>query len=82
MTATVEQVYSEALALPTEARTKLAEKLIASLGQNIAPEKERAHLNEVRRRIEQVESGEVSMISGKDASAHVRKLLTTPTTRR
>lgn len=63
------------VALPTDVRAELAERLIASLADDAPPEITLAQLAEVRRRIAQVESGEVALIPGDEALARVRRLL-------
>ena len=63
------------MALPTDVRAELAERLIASLADDASPEITEAQLAEVRRRIAQVESGEVALIPGDEALARVRRLL-------
>jgi len=70
-----EQIYRDAVALPTEVRADLAERLIASLADDISPEFTSAQLAEVRRRIGEVESGAVNLIPGDEALARVRSLL-------
>jgi hypothetical protein len=72
---TAEKLYQDALALPSETRIALTERLVASLAYDIPAEIQRAHIDEVRKRIAQVESGEVELIPGDEALAHVRKLL-------
>jgi putative addiction module component (TIGR02574 family) len=74
--ATTEQIFSDAATLPHEARAELAERLIASLAEDVLPEITGAQLAEVRRRIAQVESGEVALIPGDEVLAPVRSLLT------
>jgi putative addiction module component (TIGR02574 family) len=73
--ATSEEIFRDAMALPTEARAELTERLVKSLAQDISPEITEAQLAEVRRRIAQVESGEVELIPGDEALARVRNLL-------
>jgi len=73
--ATTEEIFRDAVALPTDVRAELTERLIASLAEDISPEITRAQLAEVRRRICQVESGEVALIPGDEALARVRNLL-------
>jgi putative addiction module component (TIGR02574 family) len=73
--ATSEEVFRDALALPPEARAELTERLVESLAQDISPEIISAQLAEVRRRIAQIESGEVELIPGDEALARVRNLL-------
>lgn len=76
MTAT-EKLYQDVLALPAEARVELTERLVASLAVDVPAEIQRTHIDEVRERIAQVESGEVELIPGDEALARVRNLLTT-----
>lgn len=72
---TAEKLYLEAFALPFESRVELTERLVASLAENIPAEIRRAHLDEVRRRIAQVESSEIELIPGDEALARVRELV-------
>lgn len=71
-----EKLYQDALALPAERRVELTERLVASLAGDVPEEIQRAHLDEVRKRIAQVESGEVPLIPGDEALARVRNVLT------
>ena len=73
--ATSEEIFRDAMALPPEARAELTERLVESLAQDVSPEITEAQLAEVRRRIAQVESGEVELIPGDEALARVRNLL-------
>lgn len=73
--ATSEDIFRDAMALPAEARAELTERLVESLAQDISPEITTAQLAEVRRRIAQVESGEVELVPGDEALARVRNLL-------
>ena len=75
MPTTAEHLYQEALSLPLEARADLTERLVAALAEEIPSEITREQLDEVRRRIAQVESGEVALIPGDEALARVRTLL-------
>jgi putative addiction module component (TIGR02574 family) len=70
--ATSEEIFRDALALPTDVRAELAERLIASLAADTSPEISVAQLAEVRRRIVQVESGEAALIPGDEVLARVR----------
>jgi putative addiction module component (TIGR02574 family) len=70
------ELFREALALPIEIRTELTERLIASLAEDISPEISDAQLKEVRRRIQELDSGQTKLIPGEDVLARVRKLLT------
>ena len=73
---TAEQIFQDAVTLPPEVRAHLAERLIASLPNDLSPEIATAQIAEVRRRIAQVESGEVTLIPGDEALARARELLT------
>lgn len=70
------ELFREALALPIEIRTELTERLIASLAEDISPEISDAQLKEVRRRIQELDSGQTKLVPGEDVLARVRKLLT------
>ena len=54
---------------------ELTERLVASLADDVPAEIQRAQIDEVRKRIAQVESGEVELIPGDEALARVRNLL-------
>jgi Putative addiction module component len=73
---TADKIYQDALALPSETRVELTERLVASLADDVPAEIQRAHIDEVRKRIAQVESGEVELIPGDEALARVRNVLT------
>jgi putative addiction module component (TIGR02574 family) len=73
--ASSEEIFRDAVALPTDVRAELAERLIASLAEDISPEISVAQLAEVRRRIAQVESGDAVLIPGDEVWARVRNLL-------
>jgi len=73
--ATTEEIFRDAVSLPPDVRAELTERLVASLAEDISAEITSAHLAEVRRRIAQVESGEVALIPGDEALARVRNLL-------
>src|SRR5438132_5064572 len=62
-----EEIFRDAMALPPDARAELTERLVESLAQDISPEITSAQLAEVRRRVAQVESGEVELIPGDEA---------------
>lgn len=73
--ATTEEIFHDAVALPSDVRAELTERLIASLAKDVSPEIASAQLTEVRRRIIQVESAEAELIPGDEALARVRSLL-------
>jgi hypothetical protein len=56
-------------------REELTDLLVERLVRDIPPEVQRAHSGEVRRRIAQVESGEVSIIPAAEALERVRRLV-------
>lgn len=75
MTQNVARILDEAEQLSIAEREELADRLVESLVRDIPPEIERAHLTEVRRRIAEVASGEVSLVSGDEAMRRVRQLV-------
>jgi putative addiction module component (TIGR02574 family) len=70
-----EKVYEDALKLPPHKRAELTDLLIESLAEDIPTEIAKAQLEEVRRRIAEVKSGNVALIPGDEALTQVRKLL-------
>ncbi len=68
-----ERLEAQALQLPIEARAALAQRLLASLEQDV--EIEEAWAAEVERRIAEVESGVVELIPIDDALSQVRAAL-------
>ena len=66
----VEILEAEALQLPPAERALLVQALVASLDEDTAVEE--AWAAEVKRRLAQIESGEVRMIPGDVALAQVR----------
>ena len=79
--ATSEEIFREAMPLSPEVRAELAERLIGSLADDVSPEITEAQLTEVKRRIAEVESGEVELISGDEVFARARRLLAERTPR-
>ncbi len=75
MTQAVEQILNEAKQLSVAEREELADRLVESLIRDIPPAVQRAHLEEVRRRIAQVDSGEVTLVPGDQALEQVRRLV-------
>jgi len=72
MNISVEQIAEEALALPSEARALLADRLVESLDPTEDGYIRQLWMKEARRRIDEVRSGAVVTISGEDAFAQVR----------
>ncbi len=72
MNITVEQIAEEALALPSEARALLADRLVESLDPAEDGYVRQLWMVEARRRIEDVRSGRVATVAGVEAFAQVR----------
>ncbi len=75
MTQAVSQILAKVEQLSPPERADLADRLVEKLAHDISPEVERAQLEEVRRRLDEVESGEVTLIPGEQALEHVRRLV-------
>jgi putative addiction module component (TIGR02574 family) len=75
VTQAVANILAEVERLSPHERADLADRLVETLTEGISPEIERAHLEEVRRRNAQIESGEVTPISGEEALGQVRRLV-------
>lgn len=72
---TVEQIADEALALPSEARALLADRLVESLDPAEDGYIRQLWMREARRRIDEVRRGEVKTVSAEDAFAQVRQAI-------
>jgi putative addiction module component (TIGR02574 family) len=75
MTRAVAYILHEAERLSPDERAELTDRLVESLARNVPPEIERAQIQEVRRRMAQVESGEVALVPGEEATAQIRRLI-------
>jgi putative addiction module component (TIGR02574 family) len=75
MTQAVARILEEAQQLSAAERAEIANRIVESLPHDIPADIAQAHISEVRRRIEQVESGEVALIPGEEVFAHVRRLV-------
>ena len=75
MPMTIEQIANEALALPTEARARLADQLVESLdaASAMASRLDELWAAEAGRRLAEVRSGRVQTISGEEAAVRVRR---------
>lgn len=73
MNLTVEQVAEEALALPSEARALLADRLVESLDPAEDGLVRQLWVAEARRRRDDVRSGRVKTIPGDEALAQVKR---------
>jgi hypothetical protein len=72
---TVEQIAAEALALPSESRALLADKLVESLDKAALSHIDHAWLAEAKRRRDEVRSGEVQTMPGDEALGNLRRSL-------
>jgi len=73
MNLTVEQIAEEALALPSEARALLADRLAESLDPAEDGYIHQLWVKEAQRRLDDVRSGRVQTIPGEEALAQVRR---------
>ena len=73
MTIPVEVLEAEALSLPQPERSRLIDRLIASLERD--PEWESAWAEEADRREARIAKGEASWVSGSEAVARIRNKL-------
>ena len=71
----VEQLTDEALALPSEARALLADRLVESLDPAEDGYIHRLWVTEAQRRLDDVRSGRVKTIPGEEGLAQVRQSL-------
>ena len=72
---TVEQIADEALALPSEARALLADRLVESLDPAEDGYIRQLWMREARRRVDEVRRGEVKTIPVDEAFAQVRQAI-------
>ena len=70
----VDELSRKARALPPEERVRLAEELLATV-QEVDPEVEAAWHEEIRRRIEEIDSGKAKLIPAEEVFAEVRRLI-------
>jgi hypothetical protein len=75
MSMTIDQIAEEALALPSEARALLADRLVESLDAAEANRIDKLWATEARRRRDEVRQGLVQTIPGDEALARVRRSL-------
>jgi putative addiction module component (TIGR02574 family) len=71
MERTVDDILQEALELPPAARAAIAGSLIASLEPESDDDAETAWEAEIARRIEQIDRGDVTMISWEEARPRI-----------
>ncbi len=70
-----EEIANEALALPSEARARLADRLVESLDPAEGGDISQLWLREARRRIDEVRAGEVKTVAADEALARVREAI-------
>jgi putative addiction module component (TIGR02574 family) len=70
----VDELSRKARALPPEERVRLAEELLATV-QEVDPEVEAAWDEEIKRRIEEIDSGRAKLIPAEEVFAEVRRLI-------
>ena len=70
----LEQLTSEAIALPPEDRARLADLLLASLPDEADEPLDEAWDQEIQRRVKAVESGAARLVSATDVHAEARKI--------
>ncbi len=75
MPMTIDQIAEEALALPSEARALLADRLVESLDAAEANRIDKLWATEAKRRRDEVRQGRVQTIPGDEALARVRRSL-------
>jgi hypothetical protein len=75
MTQAVAHLLEEVDQLSADERAELADLLIERVSHNVSPKVERSQLFEVRRRIREVESSDVSLVDGATALALVRQIV-------
>jgi putative addiction module component (TIGR02574 family) len=75
MPMTIEELAEEALALPSEQRALLADRLVESLDAAEANRLDRLWASEAKRRRDEVRQGGVQTIPGDEALARVRRSL-------
>jgi len=71
----MEELARRARALSREDRLRLAEELLASLHKQPDPEIEAAWGEEIRRRIEEIESGKAKLVPAQEVFDEIRKML-------
>ena len=72
---TLDELSRNALALPHGERALLVDRLVESLDFDLPPETENAQLDEIRRRMDEVDSGKVVLIPAEEALEQVRRTI-------
>lgn len=71
----IDEIEMEALALPSEPRAKLAERLVESLEGSELGQIDRLLASEAKRRRDEVRQGQVKTVPGPERLARVRRSL-------
>ncbi len=71
----VNDLIEEVLQLPPASRASFVEKIVESLAADIDPAVERSHLDEIRRRRQNLTSGQGSVVPGDEVLQRARALL-------
>jgi hypothetical protein len=75
MSPNLDKIYEEALGLPDESKAVLAERIVEYLETHTSRDMERAHLDIVRRRKDEIKKGTVEPIDGSEASALAHRIV-------
>jgi len=75
MTQAIAHILEEVEQLSSTERAELADCIVGIIAREIPPKIAAAQVTEVRRRIAQVEVGEVALIPGEEALEHVRRIV-------
>lgn len=75
MTQAVARILADVEQLSADERAELADRLVAEVANHVLRDVEQAQFAELRRRIAQVEAGEVQLIPGEEALARVRGMV-------
>ena len=73
MPGVIDKVFDDALALPSESRVLLVDRLLKSLNLPTDKETDALWVYEAERRVSQIEQGEVMLIPGDKVFAKIRK---------
>ena len=75
MPMTLDQIVEEASHLPREQVAEVVDRLTSALHTDVEPGIETAWKQETRRRLAELENGEVQAIPGDDVSSRIRKIV-------
>jgi len=73
---TLDQIVEEARRLPREQVAELVERLRAEVVETIDPQIDAAWRDEARRRLQELETGQVQDVPGDEVSERVRQIVT------